>query len=272
MDIRSLTDRFLRELQHKNPATVSNLRGIASFFNGEEEVTPTRVMDYVISRRSDGATPATINRELTIMKQLFRFAKLREYIAEDPTKSIRLESGMARRTRHITKEEELLLINCAVDWLQPIIQFAASTGMRRGEIVGLKKSDIDLENRCATIRTSKNGEPRVIPLSRRALEAVAKAMSITENVFGGKGGWQLRVANLEYNFRAAVRRSGLNDLRFHDLRHTFATRLVQSGADIYAVQRLLGHKSLEMTSRYAHHDVESLRRAIDIGINGIKPS
>jgi integrase len=135
--------------------------------------------------------------------------------------------------------------------------------MRRGEILALEKDDISTEGRAAIIRTSKNGEPRAIPLSKRALEAVAKAMSITENVFGEKGGWQLRVANLEYNFRAAVKRAGLKDLRFHDLRHTFATRLVQSGADIYAVQRLLGHKSLEMTSRYAHHSIDSLRKAIE---------
>jgi integrase len=157
----------------------------------------------------------------------------------------------------------------AVDWLQPIITFACSTGMRRGEILNLEKTDINLENRSATIRTSKNGEPRIIPLSRRALDAVAKAMSVTEKVFGGKGGELLQTANLEYNFRMAVKRAGLKDLRFHDLRHTFATRLVQSNADIYAVQRLLGHKSLEMTSRYAHHDIESLRRAIDIGVNGV---
>ena len=93
-------------------------------------------------------------------------------------------------------------------------------------------------------------------------------MSVTEKVFGEKGGERLQPANLEYNFRQAVKRAGLKDLRFHDLRHTFATRLVRSGADIYAVQRLLGHKSLEMTSRYAHHDVESLRKAVDIGVNG----
>jgi integrase len=158
----------------------------------------------------------------------------------------------------------------AVDWLQPIITFACSTGMRRGEIMNLERADINLETRSAAIRTSKNGEPRVIPLSNRALDAIAKAMSMTEKVFGGKGGEKLETANLEYNFRAAVKRAGLKDLRFHDLRHTFATRLVQSGADIYALQRLLGHKSMEMTGRYAHHDVESLRKALDVGVNGYK--
>ena len=140
--------------------------------------------------------------------------------------------------------------------------------MRRGEILNLEKDDISTEGRAAIIRTSKNGEPRVIPLSNRALDAVARAMSVTEKVFGGKGGETLETANLEYNFRMAVKRSGLKDLRFHDLRHTFATRLVRSGADIYAIQKLLGHKSLEMTSRYAHHDVESLRKAMDT-VNGI---
>ncbi len=134
--------------------------------------------------------------------------------------------------------------------------------------MNLEKSDINLELRTAAIRTSKNGDPRVIPLSNRALEAVAKAMSVTEKVFGEKGGEPLQAANLKYNFRAAADRAGLKDLKFHDLRHTFATRLIQSGADIYSVQKLLGHKSMDQTSRYAHHDVDSLRRAIDKGING----
>ncbi len=145
----------------------------------------------------------------------------------------------------------------AVDWLQPIITFATSTGMRRGEIMNLEKSDINLELRTAAIRTSKNGDPRVIPLSNRALEAVARAMSVTSKVFGEKGGEEIQAANLKYNFRSAADRAGLKDLKFHDLRHTFATRLIQSGADIYSVQKLLGHKSMEMTSRYAHRDVDS---------------
>ena len=232
-------------------------------------MTTEKIMDYVISRRSSGATPATINRELTIMKQLFRWARLRGLVEEDPTRSVRLESGATKRTRHITREEEERLVSEAADWLQPIIIFAVSTGMRRGEILNLERTDINLEERYAIVRTSKNGDPRVIPLSKRALEAVAKAMSVTGKVFGWKGGEVLEPANLEYNFRAAVKRAELKDLRFHDLRHTFATRLIQSGVDIYTVQRLLGHKSLEMTARYAHHDVESLRGAVD-KLNGGK--
>ncbi len=155
--------------------------------------------------------------------------------------------SVAKRTRNITKAEEDLLTSMDVDWLQPIITFAVSTGMRRGEIMNLEKGDIDLEGRYALIRTSKNGDPRAIPLSNRALEAVAKAMSVTEKVFGEKGGERLQPANLEYNFRIAAKRAGLKDLHFHDLRHTFATRLVRGKADLFALQKLLGHKSLEMT-------------------------
>jgi integrase len=190
------------------------------------------------------------------------------YVDEDPTKEIRMEKGAAKRTRHISKEEEDRLVAEAVDWLQPIITFATATGMRRGEIMALEKDDINVENRTVIIATSKNGEPRILPLSKRALEAVSKAMSLTSKVFGGKGGETLQAPNLEYNFRMAAKRAGLKDLHFHDLRHTFATRLIQTGADIYSVQKLLGHKTLDMTARYSHHNVDSLRRVIDKGVNG----
>jgi len=83
MDVKATLDRFLLELQRKNPATVSNLKKIAAFFLSDDRVgrviTPSMVMDYVISRRSSLATPATINRELTIMKQFFRWARLMGY-------------------------------------------------------------------------------------------------------------------------------------------------------------------------------------------------
>ncbi len=200
------------------------------------------------------------------MKQFFKWARLMGYIDTDPTMGIKLEKGAAKRTRYITREEEDRLTSEAVDWLQPIITFDVSTGLRRGELLALEKADVKLEERVVLVRDSKNGEPRVIPLSKRALEAVSRATSVTAKVFGGKGGEELQPANLKYNFRAAADRAGLKDLHFHDLRHTFATRMIQNGADIYAVQRLLGHKSMDQTSRYSHHSVESLRKVMEESI------
>jgi integrase len=261
--IQEICNRYILELQHKNPATLSQLRKVSAYYRSDQEVTPTRIMDYVISRRISGAAPSTINRELTILKQLFKWAKIRGYIEQDPTEGIRFETGVAKRIRHITVEEEKRLMEESAIWLQPIIQFATSTGMRRGEILNLEKSDINLEDCTAVVRESKNGQPRTIPLTRRALEAVSSAMSVNEKVFGGKNGEWLVMSNFEYNFKAASKRAGLVDLHFHDMRHTCFTRLVQNGVDLYVIQCLAGHKSPAMTQRYAHHSIESLRKAIE---------
>ena len=261
MDIKAIVDRYLLELQHRNQATVCQLRRIAAYFTLDLDVTPERAMNYVISRRPI-VKPSTLNREITIMKQLFKWMLVRGYIDKDPSVGIKYESGVAKRVRHITIEEEVrLTLECPV-WLQPIIQFATSTGMRRGEIVSLLKSDVNLDDKTATIRTSKNGEPRVIPLTRRALNAVAATVSCGDRLFGGKNGGKIVMSNLEYNVRSAAIRARIDDLHFHDLRHTAASRWIQSGIDLYVIQMLLGHKSPTMTTRYAHHNISSLRKAI----------
>jgi len=262
MDIKAIVDRYILELQKKNPATLSQLYRFILFFSDMDTVSKEDVMDYIIARRP-AVKPSTLNREITIMKQLFRWMLVRGYIDKDPSVGIKYESGVAKRVRHITTEEEGRLISECPAWLQPIIQFATSTGMRRGEIVGLLKSDVNLNDKTATIRTSKNGEPRVIPLTKRALDAVAATISKGDRLFGGKNGEPIVMSNLEYNIRSAANRAGIHDLHFHDMRHTFATRLVRAGVDLYAVQCLLGHKGPAMTQRYSHHDIGSLRKATE---------
>jgi integrase len=114
---------------------------------------------------------------------------------------------------------------------------------------------------------SKNGERRTIPLNQTVLELLAKRMkqrpASTECVFWSEAGTPLDGPNLRRAFRSILKKAGLVDFHFHDLRHTFATRMVQAGVDLYKVQRLLGHKSPQMTQRYAHHYPESLRDGVD---------
>lgn len=260
--MKKLINRYILELQKKNPSTLSQLYRFILFFSDINVVSREDIMDYIISRRS-AVKPSTLNREITVLKQLFRWAKMSGKIQEDPTVNIKYETGVAKRVRHITVEEEERLIARSTLWLKPIIQFATSTGMRRGEILALDKNNIDLVTETATVMTSKNGEPRVIPLTKRALNAVSCAMSLDGRVFGGKRGCPIKESTLEGGFRSSARRAGISDLHFHDLRHTFATRLVRAGVDLYTIQLLLGHKSPAMTQRYAHHSVESLRKAVD---------
>jgi integrase len=107
---------------------------------------------------------------------------------------------------------------------------------------------------------SKNDEKRAIPMSNTLFATLSsiKLRDISGRVFP-LSGWSVRQA-----FDKAVEKAGLENFRLHDCRHTFATRLVQNGVDLYKVKELLGHKTLAMTMRYAHHYPESLRASVEL--------
>jgi len=109
-----------------------------------------------------------------------------------------------------------------------------------------------------TVQASKGGNRKIIPMSEKLFEMLTrrlKVVSISGRLF------DINVHTVKDAFRRAVDKAGLEDLHFHDLRHTFGTRLVQMGVDLYRVQKLMGHKSIRMTERYAHHCPASLKSA-----------
>jgi integrase len=137
---------------------------------------------------------------------------------------------------------------------------ALHTGMRRGEILNLDWNHIDFSRRMLTIHRSKNGKKRSLPMSQTLCDTLRgiKIRDITGRVF------PVAVRSLREAFDKAIDKAGLQDFHFHDLRHTFATRLVQNGVDLYKVKELLGHKTITMTMRYAHHYPESLRTSVEV--------
>lgn len=117
---------------------------------------------------------------------------------------------------------------------------------------------------------SKNGERRTIPVNETVLSVLKQKSKVrslrTDLVFCSQVFTSMEAGHLRRSFRLSLGKAGIDDFHFHDLRrrHTFATRLVQAGVDIYKVQRLLGHKSPVMMQRYAHHYPESLRDGVEI--------
>lgn len=181
---------------------------------------------------------------------------------------VSMERENNTRDRWLTCEEERRLLAASAPWLQEIIVFAIHTGMRCGEILNLTWAGVDLNRRTATVFKSKNGERRTIPLSHTLVQALQNKASSrrmdSELVFTSAARTPLDAPNLRRSFRLALKHGQVSDFRFHDLRHTCATRMVQAGVDLYKVQRILGHKSPMMTQRYAHHYPESLRDGVAI--------
>lgn len=233
------------------------------------EISPKLIVEYKTRRYAAGVKPATINRELTCLRKAFSLAKREwEWCRDNPVSRVSIEKGVNKRDRWLTEEEETRLLTVCPSWLQELVVFALHTGMRLGEILALTWKGVDPFRSTVTVFRSKNGERRTIPLNQTVMALLKEKAKVrhlsTALVFPSRTGTLIDANHLRRAFRAAMVKAGLQDFHFHDLRHTFATRLVQSGIDLYKVQRLLGHKTGVMTQRYAHHCPDSLRDGVEI--------
>lgn len=225
------------------------------------EITPWLVEHYKAERAKD-VRPATVNLELACLKHLFTLALTWGKADANPVKQVRLLRVRNQVERILTPEEEARLLEVASERLRPVVQIALNTGMRLGEIAVLRWEEIDEVRTAIRVRQSKGGKSRSIPMNRTVVD-VLTGLRPNEADSGPVFGV---VANpgqfLRADFVRARKKAELTDVRFHDLRHTFATRLVTAGVDIVTVSRLLGHATIHMTIRYAHPAPDDLRRAV----------
>lgn len=228
------------------------------------EITTELVSDYR-DERLKSVRPATVYQELALMRRMFNVARREwKWTKENPVSDLSFSVGNKNaRDRWLTLEEERLLLSKAANpsWLRPLLIVALHTGMRRGEILDLMWRDLDFNRRLITIQKSKNGEKRGIPMSQTVflcLKNWGRVVDISGRVF------PFAVRSLRAAFEKTLEKAGIENFHFHDLRHTFATRLVQKGVDLYKVKELLGHKTINMTMRYAHHYPESLRSSVEV--------
>ena len=247
------------------------VNNLTAFFGGRTlaEITPKAIVEYKNRRYAAGLKPASINRELASLKKAFNLAvKEWEWCRENPVSRVSMEQEHNKRDRWLSVEEEKHLLQTCAPWLHDLVTVALHTGMRMGEILDLTWRAVDFNRRTVTVVRSKNGERRTIPVNQTVLAVLKEKTTLrslrTELVFCSQVFTPMESGHLRRSFRLALGKAQIDDFHFHDLRHTFATRLVQAGVDLYKVQRLLGHKSPIMTQRYAHHYPESLRDGVEI--------
>lgn len=232
------------------------------------EISPKVISAYKGHRYKKDIAPATINRELTIMKHMYTMAvKEWEWCRDNPVKRVRMEKEGPSRDRWLTYEEEKRLLDACPAWLKEIVTFALNTGMRQGEILGLRWKDVNLISGIVILDMTKNGDRRSIPLNRIAWDMLKQKSRVrylaSDYVFTNDAGKRMDGGNLRTDYMKALKKAKIEAFTFHDLRHTFATRLVHRGIDLYKVQKLLGHRDNKTTQRYAHHYPESLRDGVD---------
>lgn len=225
------------------------------------EIT-THDLEIYKNKRIGEVKPATVNREVACLKNMFNKAVQWGHLIENPVQTVRLLKEPPGRVRYLNGSEiERLLSHCA-QHIRYIVIVALNTGMRKGEILNLKWQDIDMQNRMIIIKRTKNNEMRMIPINNILHNALNSndLRSNSQYVFANKNGEKF--GDIKTGFRAALRRAGITDFRFHDLRHTFASRLVMAGVDIRTVQTLMGHKDIKMTMRYSHLSNDHIKEAV----------
>lgn len=267
-----LIDRFERENLplYKSQKTT---QGLLRYWKREmpdcpiSEVTPNFIANYRDMRLSNNVSGSTVNRELNLLSRMLDVAR-REWQWLDnknPVKSVTRPKNPRHRDRRPSDTElnllkkECLQSNNPLVW--DVICFAIESGMRQGEILKLTITDISFENRIAHLVETKNGDSRDVPLSREAVR-------ILRRVFGSRQEGPVFINwttddGFRSTFQRIRKRAGVNDLRFHDLRHEAASRFFERGLNQFQVAAITGHRSLQSLYRYTHLKATDLAQLLD---------
>ena len=216
-------------------------------------VTPNileQFKDYLLHTRK--VKPSTVNRYFALLSKMFNLAIDNNLTSKNPVKNIKKLRENNYKVRFLTKTEEDSLYSALKNspkYLSDIVTTALQTGMRKGEILNLKWSNIDFEFGFIELLETKSGKSRKIPISpklKQVLDNIPRTCEYVFNIAGEK------IGDIKKCWNTAIRNAGITNFRFHDLRHTVATRLIEKGIDIVVVKEILGHADISTTMRYAH--------------------
>jgi integrase len=208
------------------------------------------------ARLSQEVSHATVNRHLALLKTIFNKAIAWGKTANNPAQGVKLYRENNQRVRFLSEEEETKLKEKFPPQAWALVELALHTGLRRAELFGLRWSDINFQNKIITIPQSKSGEKRHVPMNSSVLELLRNLPSrmksewVFPNLSGTAPIYERNFVRRVFN--PAVKEAQIENFTWHDLRHTFASRLVMKGVDLRTVQELMGHKTIQMTLRYSH--------------------
>lgn len=267
------------------------------------KIKPLAVERWRSKRIEAGRAQSTVNRDLTALKAALARAVTWELLPEHPIASVKkAKEDKIGKVRFLSKDEEYRLRQALIDrearmreerksaniWreqrgypllpdldeapftdhLRPLVLLAMNTGMRRGELFDLSWENTDLEQALVTVTaaTAKSKRTRHIPLNTEALETLQQWRDLVpmnyKLVFANEIG--RRFDNVNSSWRKLLRDAKLENFRWHDLRHHFASKLTMAGVDLNTIRELLGHSDYAMTLRYAHLAPEHKRRAVEL--------
>jgi len=280
-----LIEKYKENYRHQRSFHTSKaycLEVFKEYFGEDTRLANIRYVDFEtyrnyrrekLTKKGTLRTQGTINREMSNLRHLFTKAVEWEMIERNPFakgKSLTIKDS-TKRLRYLTEDEiTRLLDNCVNDYTRNIVTVILNTGMRRGEILSLKWEQVRLKEGFIYLDKTKTDESREIPINddlADVLRDIRKRNQLrSEYVFcNGKG---KPYGQIRRSFDASLKRAGIKDFRFHDLRHTFASHFVMRGGSLKGLQEILGHATMTMTLRYAHLSQEHKKKAVNL-LNGL---
>jgi len=290
--VRRLIHRYLEHLQGERQLSPQTLRAyehdlvtfhefLARDFLGKDpeavrpsDVDPLAVRSFLAALTRSGLGKRSQGRALSAVRSLFRFACLEGVVPANPAQGVKTPKAPKTLPRHLRPGEVENLIEAPqgdeplVRRDRAILELLYAAGLRVSELVGLDWPDVDLSARVLRVM-GKGSKERMVPFGRPAAEALRRWLDVWENVRVGSGGGEPVFLNhaggrlTDRSVRRVIDRwvdaaAVARGVHPHTLRHTFATHLLESGADLRAIQELLGHSSLSTTQKYTHLEVDRL--------------
>lgn len=233
------------------------------------KIMPERICQYQQDRILEGSAPASINREIALLSKAFSTAvKKWKWVNANPCKAVDSLPENNERIRYLANSEVEKLYKELPAWLVPIVTVARFTGLRLSNILSLSWESVDIFRKVILVGKTKNGEPIGLPMNRTVFDTLKKLNKVrhlsTKIIFPNNNGRKRCRHKVSREFKQACKKAGVENFRFHDLRHDFGSNLVQRGVDIYSVAKLMGHKDIRMTQRYSHLSPEKLMADISV--------
>ncbi len=259
--------RYLAETTHKasQASDKTHLRWLDRFLNGRmlDEINREMLDRIMAARMAEKVKNSSVNRVMEVVRAVLRKAS-NEWEWLDRVPRIRMLPEPNRRVRWITQEEAGRLIAVLPKHLVPVVKFSLETGLRRSNVTGLEWSQIDLIRRTAWIHPdqAKTRKAIAVPLSAAAVIVIREQIGKhSTHVFSYHGNPLVQVNTKAW--RNTLAKVGIENFRWHDLRHTWASWHVQAGTPLHVLQELGGWECVEMVRKYAHLSSEHLTEYVD---------
>jgi integrase len=258
--------RFLQEVARGSSAEdQSRLRWLDEYLRDKalSDINRDLLERIIAAKVKEGAKPATVNRILQLVRAIVRKAAL-DWEWLDKVPRFRILKEPKRRVRFLTRNEAERLLAALPAHLVAMARFSLETGLRQANVSGLRWSQVDLSRRCAWIHPdqAKARKAIAVPLTAAAVVVIRQQIGKCETHVFSYRGRSIRQVNTKA-WRAALKRVGIADFRWHDLRHTWASWHVQSGTPLHVLQELGGWETAEMVRRYAHLSSEHLAQYVE---------